>query len=53
MIKGGNRAEIEHDPKHQTVNTYHEAKSFWACAVGNKENKWEGTAHGGLNRTKN
>jgi hypothetical protein len=41
MIKAGNRAAIDHHPKHQTVNTYHGVKSFWACAQGNEENKWE------------
>jgi hypothetical protein len=49
MIKVGNRAEIDHDLNHQIdhdlnhqmVNTHHGVKSFWACAQGNEENKWE------------
>jgi hypothetical protein len=41
MIKAGNRAEIDHHPKNQTVNTYHGVKRFWACTHGCEENKWE------------
>jgi hypothetical protein len=41
MIKVGNGAEIDHHPKHQTVNTYHGVQNFWACVQRNEEKKWE------------